>query len=112
MVAHRRTRAATAAVGQQRHVGAGLQSADPRVCREHAELHKMIPAPARAEQRPCAVLVLLRDRASPERKERLLRMANNTRFLLLPWVSRVLGQTQGRSRQDRDPQLQVPVTDV
>jgi hypothetical protein len=107
-----------------------------------------------------------RDRAlgwsGQERKERLLRVANNTRFLVLPWVRvkhlaswvlgqvvrrierdwqhkyghgldwletfvdrerflgscyraanwRWVGQTQGRSRQDRDHQMQVPVKDV
>jgi hypothetical protein len=100
--------------------------------------------------------------SSQERKEGLLRVVNNTRFLLLPWVRvkhlascvlgqvarrierdwqdkyghgldwletfvdrerfrgscyraanwRWVGQTQGRSRQDRDHQLQVPVKDV
>jgi hypothetical protein len=107
-----------------------------------------------------------RDRAlgwnGQERKEGLLRVVNNTRFLVLPWVRvkhlascvlgqvarriqrdwqdkyghgldwletfvdrerfrgscyraanwRWVGQTQGRSRQDRDHQLQVPVKDV
>ena len=97
-----------------------------------------------------------------ERKEGLLRVSNNTRFLVLPWVRvkclascvlgqvarrierdwldkyghgldwletfvdrdrfrgscyraanwRWVGQTQGRSRQDRNRQLQVPVKDV
>lgn len=100
--------------------------------------------------------------SSQERKEGLLRVVNNTRFLVLPWVRikclascvlgqvarrieadwqdkyghgvdwmetfvdrdrfrgscyraanwRWVGQTQGRSRQDRDHQLQVPVKDV
>ena len=107
-----------------------------------------------------------RDRAlgwsSQERKERLSRVVNNTRFLVLPWVRvkylaswvlgqvarrieldwqhkyghgldwletfvdrerfrgscyraahwRWVGQTQGRSRQDRDHQLRVSVKDV
>lgn len=107
-----------------------------------------------------------RDRAlgwsRQERQERLSRVANNTRFLVLPWVRvkhlasgvlgqaarrierdwqdkyghgldwletfvdrerfrgscyraanwRCVGQTQGRSRQDRDHRLQVPVKDV
>jgi len=100
--------------------------------------------------------------SSPERKEGLLRVVNNTRFLVLPWVRvkhlascvlgqvarrierdwqdkyghgldwletfvdqdrfrgssyraanwRWVGQTQGRSRQDRDHQLRVSVKDV
>ena len=107
-----------------------------------------------------------RDRAlgwrSQERKEQLARVANNTRFLVLPWVRvrhlascvlgqvarriepdwqrkyghgldwletfvdreqfrgscyraanwQCVGQTQGRSRQDRDHQVKVPVKDV
>jgi hypothetical protein len=107
-----------------------------------------------------------RDRAlgwsSPERKEQLARVVNNTRFLVLPWVRvkhlascvlgqvagriqqdwqqryghgldwletfvdrerfrgicyraanwQCVGQTQGRSRQDRDHQMKVPVKDV
>lgn len=107
-----------------------------------------------------------RDRAlgwsSQERKEQLARVANNTRFLVLPWVRvrhlascvlgqvarriepdwqrkyghgldwletfvdrerfrgscyraanwQCVGQTQGRSRQDRDHQVSVPVKDV
>ena len=107
-----------------------------------------------------------RDRAlgwnGPERKERLGRVVNNTRFLVLPWVRvkhlascvlgqvarriqrdwqqkyghglewmetfvdrerfaghcyraanwQCVGQTQGRSRQDRDHRLKVPVKDV
>jgi hypothetical protein len=100
--------------------------------------------------------------SSPQRKEGLARVVNNTRFLLLPWVRvrhlascvlgqvarrierdwqdkyghgldwletfvdrerfrgscyraanwRWVGQTQGRSRQDRDHQRHVPVKDV
>jgi hypothetical protein len=99
---------------------------------------------------------------SEERRERLGRVANNTRFLILPWVRvkhlascvlgqaarridgdwrqkyghgvdwletfvdreryrgscyraanwECVGQTQGRSRQDRDHQLRVPIKDV
>jgi hypothetical protein len=99
--------------------------------------------------------------SSPERKEGVWRVVNNTRFLVLPWVRvkhlasgvlgqvarrierdwqdkyrhgldwletfvererfrgicyraanwRCVGQTRGRSRQDRDHQLQVPVKD-
>jgi hypothetical protein len=98
----------------------------------------------------------------PERQERLWSVANNTRFLILPWVRvahlashllgqvarridadwrlsyghgvdwletfvdrerfrgscyraanwQCVGQTQGRSRQDRGHQLQVPIKDV
>jgi hypothetical protein len=100
--------------------------------------------------------------SNPQRKERLLRVVNNTRFLVLPWVKvkhlascvlgqvarrierdwqdkyghgldwletfvqrdrfrgicyraanwRWVGQTKGRSRQDRDHQMRVSIKDV
>src|SRR6185312_14184894 len=71
MIANRRARSAAAAVRQQRHISARGQFVrsspfrrSPRtnrpMRREQTKLHKMISAAARAELRPCLVLVLLR----------------------------------------------------
>jgi len=53
-----------------------------------------------------------------QRQAQLALVANNSRFLILPWVrvphlaSHILGQVARRTRQDRHSQIQAPVKDV
>src|ERR1022692_78886 len=63
MIAHRRARSTTAAVREQRHVSARFKILNSAMSIEQTELDKMIPAAARAELRPCLVLVLFGNRA-------------------------------------------------
>ena len=63
MVAHDRTGAATAAMREQRHVGAGFQGLDAGVDCEQSELDEVIAAAAGAELGPGFVFVLFGDRA-------------------------------------------------
>ena len=63
MIAHGGSRAAAAAVGQQRQVSARLEPMDLPMGGEQAELDEMVAAAAGAELRPGPVLVLPGDRA-------------------------------------------------
>src|SRR2546426_6594571 len=63
MSAHRRARAAAAAMTEQGNVGPRLEAVNPAVRGEQAKFHKMIAAAASAKLRPGAILVLLCNRA-------------------------------------------------
>src|ERR1017187_5283919 len=76
MIAHRRARAATAAVRQQRHVSARLKILNFAMRGKNSKFYEMISAAARAELRPRLILVLLRDRADrPIRVQHAVRAA-------------------------------------
>ena len=96
MIAHRRARAATAAMREQRQVSPRLKISDFAVRREQTELHKMISTAARAKLRPGLVLILRGDGA-----DRPIRVHH----LVFAALSKVRADAEARLRLDgpREP---------